>query len=188
MGRIAGVSEERHSARLAELPGDRASDAPAAPEHKGHSVAQVNSQHRPAPRRAVRLTTTPFSGGFNPVHEIQVIASNEVIEGPFIEVSAEKLSYHPDQVGTAHIEVNPLTPFCKEVRLVLNLDAPGGNVIFISDGIYMITDQWSLEFTIPSDAESGEWNLNITAFGLAGEAVLWFSSDDFEFRVTGNNT
>ena len=126
--------------------------------------------------------------GDNPEDMVQVIVNNEEMTGPFIDVSTERDDYHPDQLGTAHIRTNMLTPFAKEVRIHLKLDTPNGEVLFISDEIYMMADHWSLPFPVPSDAVTGEWTLNVSVFGHAGEAILWFAQGSFNFRVTGDNT
>ncbi len=126
--------------------------------------------------------------GDNPEDMVRVIVNNEEMTGPFIDVSTERDDYHPDQMGTAHIRTNMLTPFAKEVRIHLKLDTPNGEVLFISDEIYMMADHWSLPFPVPSDAATGEWTLNVSVFGHAGEAILWFAQGSFNFRVTGDNT
>ncbi len=56
-------------------------------------------------------------GTDNRVDEVQVIVSNDVLVGPFVDISTIETVYHPDQMGTALINTNAQTPPCKEVRI-----------------------------------------------------------------------
>jgi parallel beta-helix repeat protein len=127
-------------------------------------------------------------GKDNMIDRIEVIVSNDVMFGPFVDLNTGELIYHPDQTATANIHTNILTPHSKEVGISLRLDSPDGEVLFISDDMYIMTDHWSLTFPVPSDAVVGEWVVNVTVMGYSGSHMIWSSHVMSEFLVTGENT
>lgn len=119
---------------------------------------------------------------------VRLFVSNLVDTGTFISVKTVNDTYHPDQMVTACINTLADIPEFDMVTLRINYNSPSGPIFFVSNNTYPGSDQWVVTFPIPSDAESGSYSLNITAFGYMKGTLLWWAQDTYVFSVSGRNT
>jgi hypothetical protein len=118
---------------------------------------------------------------------ISLFVNNKIDTGSFISVETGENIYHPDQMVTAYVTTLINTPDFYNVALRLNLNSPSGPIYFISNNTYPESVQWVVTFPLPSDAESGSYVLNVTAFGYMKGHLLWLSKDTYVFSVSGTN-
>jgi len=118
---------------------------------------------------------------------VSLLVNNRVDTGSYISVETGEDTYHPDQMVTASISTTINTPSFDTVALRVNYNSPSGPIYFVSNNTYPESVQWVVTFPLPSDAEVGNYFLNVTAFGYMKGDLLWIARDTFVFSVSGQN-
>jgi hypothetical protein len=115
---------------------------------------------------------------------IEIMVNNIVETGNYIVLNTLKSIYEPDQ-DVSLVVTTSSPPTFDSLDLILNYYDPSGNTLISMDNTLPSENQYIIGMPIYSDALSGIYTINASAYGYNKGTMIWEASSQTTFEVSG---
>ena len=115
---------------------------------------------------------------------VSITVNNEVLSGPFINVSTAASSYMPDDTVSAIVALMT-PPSFDYIELHASWTGDDGTVVQIPFMSYPAYSRYGFIFRLPSDVPVGDVSLQVIVLAYSGGSQVWSSTNLTIFAVDG---